>query len=231
MELNIAAGFLGTVWGVSQSVFSSFGGQSGVTTEHLKSLFDNFSGGLKTALDTTVLGLVCSVIITLIMTGTYWMETNALQALTAQVCSQLSLETALHNREGELWQKLQARWSTLVEPLVQGLGEPLVRETGAALQAMVAQTLQLYEAKLNDVTRQHFDRLQEHERRVADALAAVLAQHMEAAVQTLEKHGQQTREALIAELRQIGQQLHRMPEIAIRYPEQNGTGANHPQEN
>ncbi|MBI3801682.1 MAG: MotA/TolQ/ExbB proton channel family protein [Deltaproteobacteria bacterium] len=226
-QLLLALGFLGTVWGISQSMFGAFGNLSGATTDHLKLLLENFSGALSTALDTTVLGIVCSVIVTLILTATQWAETSTLRALTAQVSSQLSLETALYNREGELWQKLQARCATLAEPLLRGIVEPLVQEMAAGMQTMVGQTLQLYDAKLGEIVQQHLARLQEHERQVADKLAVVLAEQMAAALQVVEAHGEQARVALIAELRRIGQQLYRMPEIAIRYPEQNGADADH----
>lgn len=226
-QLLLALGFLGTVWGISQSMFGAFGNLSGATTDHLKLLLENFSGALSTALDTTVLGIVCSVIVTLILTATQWAETSTLRALTTQVSSQLSLETALYNREGELWQKLQARCSTLAEPLLRGIVEPLVQEMAAGMRTMAGQTLQLYDAKLGEIVQQHLARLQEHERQVADKLAAVLTQQMAAVLQAVEAHGEQARVALIAELRRIGQQLYRMPEIAIRYPEQNGADAEH----
>lgn len=85
MQLMLALGFLGTVWGVSQSVFGSFANLGNATTSELKQSLQGFTAGLATALDTTVLGILCSLAATIFSSVTNWMDVGAVQGLDAMV--------------------------------------------------------------------------------------------------------------------------------------------------
>jgi hypothetical protein len=221
-QLMLALGFLGTVWGISRSMSGSFGNLSvGMSTELLKSILGDFSQGLSTALDTTVLGLICSLVTTVLMTTVKWCETSALLTLKELVHSCLSLETAIHHRDADPLQALQAEISTMAASLI--------RTTEATMQELVVRSVQVFEAKLTDAVQQQLGRVEAHERQICKALTEALSQQMAINLKALQKQGDQTSTALITELRCIAEQLQRAPEVSIHYPTLNGRGHEAPQ--
>ncbi|MFQ5728847.1 MAG: MotA/TolQ/ExbB proton channel family protein [Waddliaceae bacterium] len=92
IQFLLALGFFGTVWGISQSMFGSFGNLASASTEELKAGLGTFTGALGTAMDTTVLAIVCSLIATLLTTIVRWFEQNSLSSLEKAVSKHFSLE-------------------------------------------------------------------------------------------------------------------------------------------
>lgn len=85
IQLMLAFGFLGTVWGVSQSVFGSFANLGDATTVELKKGLQGFTAGLGTALDTTVLGILCTLFATISSAIVNWVEVSNVGELDAMV--------------------------------------------------------------------------------------------------------------------------------------------------
>ena len=73
VQLMLGVGFLGTVLGLSQSFAASFGNVSG-DADALVDSIGCFAGGLSTALDTTLLGLGCALVVSLVAVLARWME-------------------------------------------------------------------------------------------------------------------------------------------------------------
>jgi len=92
MQLLLALGFFGTVWGISQSMSGSFGNLAGATTEELKMGLGSFTSALGTALDTTVLAIICSLIASVLTTVMQWMEKNSLHSVEEAISEHFSLE-------------------------------------------------------------------------------------------------------------------------------------------
>lgn len=220
--LMLALGFLGTVWGISQSMARSFGQLGAVDVAKIKQLLVVFGEALSTALDTTILAIICSLIVTVLLTLVRWLETNGLHTLHSRISDTLSLTTALHTREAELLSRFQPNWASMAEPFLREVATPLIQHAQAALQDLVSQTVAAFETKLGDAVQQHLALIQTHEREVADKLAETLEAQVEKVLQDIHAQAAQSRAALIEELGHIGQQLAQRPEIAIRYPEQNG---------
>lgn len=216
VQLMMALGFLGTVWGVSQSMSGSFGSLAGASTEILKSILGNFTNGLSTALDTTVLGLISSLITTVSMTAVKWSETHALQALGERVCTVLSIDSTAHSREIEPLQLLQAELSSIAASLAQ--------TTERAMNELVIRSVQVLETKLSAAVQEQLVRIQGHERRVSEALAETLRHQVGTVLEALEKQRAQASIGFTTELQHIAEQLQRAPEVSIRYPGTNGAG-------
>lgn len=219
VQLMLALGFLGTVWGISRSLFGSFALLSGTETEQLRAGLEGFTVALSTALDTSVLGLVCGLVATVIIAIAQWAETDASQLIDRLVSRALALDGVAP--EGRLsLDRLQAELTQL--------GHTLARDARATVATIVTRSAALYETKLLEATEQHLARLDEHQRRLFEGLSESLARHLALALRTLEEHGEQLRGALVSELRDIARGLQRVPEVSIRYPNLNGHGATQP---
>jgi biopolymer transport protein ExbB/TolQ len=83
VQLMLAMGFFGTVWGISRSMFQSFTGLAGTTAAQVSGALGQFTSGLSTALDTTVTGLVCAIVSGLLIAAVEWAEQETLTDLAA----------------------------------------------------------------------------------------------------------------------------------------------------
>lgn len=111
-QLMLALGFLGTVWGISQSIFGSFENLGDATTSELKEGLQSFTTALGTALDTTVLAIICSLIATVLSTLMQWLETNSAHQLEASVRASLWLDRAVSARD-EAARRIESQLSDL----------------------------------------------------------------------------------------------------------------------
>jgi hypothetical protein len=93
VQLMLAMGFFGTVWGISRSMFQSFTGLAGTTAEQISGALGQFTSGLSTALDTTVTGLVCAITCGLLIAAVEWGEEETLTDLARYLRERLSRGT------------------------------------------------------------------------------------------------------------------------------------------
>ena len=138
----LALGFLGTVWGISRALFGSFGVLGAVSPDELQAGLGAFVGALGTALDTSVLGLVTGLSITVASAALRWFETGTLEELDRLVAQALVIDAVSADRP----QPLDGLQSELTR-----IGAGLVEETQRALGAVVASCAQQYEATLQAV--------------------------------------------------------------------------------
>jgi biopolymer transport protein ExbB/TolQ len=210
IQLMLALGFFGTVWGISQEMFSAFGNLAGASMSDLKAMLDTFGHALSTALDTTILAIICALITSVLMAAMQWLETNAWQGLTGVVDHRLCLEFAAHSPQADQLALMRSQAPEIVQAMMQ--------QIQAGMQPLLTDIVQVFETALQDVVQRQINRTEEHERAFFTQLAKGLTQQRELTVKALEAQGEQVRTALIFELQQISQQLQRAPEVSIRYP-------------
>jgi biopolymer transport protein ExbB/TolQ len=218
LQFIVALGLFGTIWGISQQMLSSFATLDSGNPEHLKTLLSSFGVALSTALDTTILALVCSLVLSVLMTPLQWLEMNALRAVTAGVDQRLSLEFVAYAPYADLLDVARTHLLTLTHNMLRAIR--------AGMEPLVTDLIQTVDTALRDLGRQHLDALQEHERDFHAQLVEQLAQHKTDTVRALEAQGEQVRSLLAVVLQQVVQQLQQAPEVSIRYPQTNG--AAHP---
>jgi hypothetical protein len=113
VQLMLAIGFFGTVWGISRSMFKSFTGLAGNTAEQISQALGQFTSGLSTALDTTVAALVCAIFSGLWMAAVEWAEEEVLK----------DLADYLHDRASQGDSRLELTEQRVLEKLL-----PLIRD-------------------------------------------------------------------------------------------------------
>ena len=219
VQLMLALGFLGTVWGISRALFGSFGVLGAVSPDELQAGLGAFVGALGTALDTSVLGLVTGLSITVASAALQWFETGTLEELDRLVAQALVIDAVSADRP----QPLDGLQSELTR-----IGAGLVEETQRALGAVVASCAQQYEATLQAVVDRQATRLDAHAERLLEHAGRVVAEQLAGSLQAVEREGEQLRGALVSELRDIASRLQRVPEVSIRYPSANGTADGQP---
>jgi biopolymer transport protein ExbB/TolQ len=213
VQLMLALGFLGTVWGISRSLFGSFALLADGSVEHLRAGLQGFTVGLSTALDTSVLGLLCGLVTTVLMSAVEWGETNGLQRLTALVAERLGLG------EGR---EAQPTVAATVEAELRKVVATLARDAQHAMIDIVGRAAGVYEARLAEAFQRQLTHLDERERRLFETAAGALGREMATAIRALEEHSRRVRLLLSDRLQQIADDLHRTPEVSIRYPHGNG---------
>ena len=81
VQIMLALGFFGTIWGISRSMFGAFGDLSTASPAELRQGLGSFTTALSIALDTTVLGMSCALVASVAMTGVRWAEVRILKEL------------------------------------------------------------------------------------------------------------------------------------------------------
>jgi hypothetical protein len=168
VQLMLALGFLGTVWGISRSLFDSFLLLSGAETDQLRAGQQGFAGAMATALDTSVLGLVTSLLATILMAGIQWGEASVHGQLDDLVGEALALNGVTGNA---------APAPARLEEELSGLSQALAAATSRAAAA--------YEARLAQALEHHLARLDERERRAAEHLSEAIARSLSAPLHVL----------------------------------------------
>jgi Skp family chaperone for outer membrane proteins len=220
VQLMLALGFLGTVWGISRALFGSFGFLDAVSAEQLQTGLGAFVGALGTALDTSVLGLVTGLTTTVASSALQWSETVALEDVDRLVAQALTIHTV----SPELATPLDGVQSELTR-----IAASLMEEMHRSLDALATRCASQHEAALRAVVDRQVARLDGHEARLLDRVGTVLAGHVAESLRVGQSENEQLRTMLVRELSAIASGLQRVPEVSIRYPSTNGTATGQPQ--
>jgi biopolymer transport protein ExbB/TolQ len=216
VQVMLALGFLGTVWGISRSMFGSFSHLSDAAPEQIGAGLKQFTSALSTALDTTVLALVCGILTSVALTAMRWAEVGGLGAVTELVRRRFNLgANEQPDPAAQMAAELQA---------VAAAGVKQLRDfAGAALDA--------YQQKVSELTRRHVEGLTEQMARTLGEQARAewqlglgnlrqeLNTRLDDAGAALEAQSKGLRKELAEGLARVEQGLGRIPEISIRYPQ------------
>lgn len=167
IQVILAMGFFGTVWGISRSMFTSFTNLNTASADELKQGLGLFTQALSTALDTTVLALVCGIIASIAVTTMRWAEVGSLEDLTDRVKQHFGLEVAMWCEDQE---SKRDQGAALLEAVRQGLKD-LVGEAAAA-----------FRKEISRATGEHLGSFQQHQREASAASGEVLREAGERSV-------------------------------------------------
>lgn len=188
VTVMLALGFFGTVLGISASLFASYGMLAELDIETLKEGLQTFTGGLGTALDTTVLAMLLAIVLTVLTTVVHGREAAELRSLDQALDDYLARGQAAEESASQ------------VHRLLRGMHDSLA---GLSPARFTAATRQL-EASLTLVVQETGELLH---RRVGEVLDAAA-----------EKMGRAVADQLRDSFERVARRLDRLPEIEIRYP-------------
>jgi hypothetical protein len=162
-----------------------------------------------------VLGLVCGLLTTVVMSAVQWAETSALGSLDHLACARLALADG-SAADGVVPADVRAEVTKVVGAVA--------RDAQAAMTEIVARSVSVYETKLAEAFQRQLGQLGERERQLFETAAAALGREMGTAIRALEDHSKRLRLMLSDKLSRLADDLHRAPEVHIRYPNANGNG-------
>lgn len=221
VQVMLSLGFFGTVWGISRSMFGSFSELSGGAPEQIRTGLRQFTEALSTALDTTVLALVCAILASIAVTVMRWAEAGGLTELAE-----------LMRKKFDLVAQSETAAARQAAREISAAGA----ESAGHLREFAAQTMQTLNEKISDLTQQGLsdlrDRYGSSRSEAAEGINAARREFEEAmnqaqqafearlaqAVATLEEHGRFLRGKVLEGLAKVERGLHRVPQISIRYP-------------
>lgn len=242
VQVMLALGFFGTVWGISRSMFGSFTQLSGtISGEQIRAGLQGFTAALSTALDTTVLGLVCGILTSIAVTAMRWAEVGGLNELTemvrekfdlkvqaspkeagAEQVSALVMEAAVQVRSvaGQATEALREELSRLTDQTLADLRDRLRLSQDQAAQELsqiTASTALALQKEAELVTRQISETREQFDRSLGEAQTAFDAGLAEATT-CLDEHGKMIVRGISQEIEKVEQAMRRVPVISIRYP-------------
>jgi biopolymer transport protein ExbB/TolQ/gas vesicle protein len=250
VQVMLALGFFGTVWGISRSMFGSFSdlaSEAAASPDEIKVGLKHFTRALGTALDTTVLALVCGVLTSIVMTVLQWAEVGGLHRLAEQARRWFHLKppaggepSGPHGQASTLAAELSSQFETFAQKALEtfrarlddAAGEGLrhVREgCQSAKKEMIAQLQQVAANTVPEVQRQvqsEWQELHSAQQQFQDAVQSARASfesQMEAALTETRSQAEALRVEVGQKLLQIEKGLSRVPSIEISYP-QAGSG-------
>ena len=209
-QLMLALGFFGTVLGISQSMFGSFGKLVGADSNQLKEGLQSFTGALGTALDTTLLAIICSLVASVVTAAMHWLETNGLESLEKSLCQRLSLEVVPIMPAAEVIQVMKAEMSILAQSLLN--------QMQSSMQELVVESGRIFETKLTEIVQDELSELRKHEGALASQFTESLQKQTAMAIHAMEEQNGLLRSEITGAIQGITTQFSRPPEISIRYP-------------
>ena len=242
IQMVAALGFFGTVWGISRSMFNSFSNLDKASPDQLKSGLGSFSQALSTALDTTVLALVCGIVLSIAVTVVHWAESGGLRSLRELIERRFDLASLL-------WQSDVERQMILSKQIIESVREPMkvmAAEAGGAFRHELAQAAQAHLeafrqqqhkslAMESDAFRRALERTlkvyEDQDTAVRDALVQALSQSQQKLTASqeafreqigqllsgLEGQNSRLREVLTQELVRISKNIRRVPVVSVQY--------------
>ncbi|MBI4602192.1 MAG: hypothetical protein HY721_09550 [Planctomycetes bacterium] len=215
IQLMLALGFFGTIYGVSRQLAGTFPNLADITTEELKRCLSQFTAALGTALDTTVLAVICGLSASVLVALVHWVESAALRGLDDYLSEKLGFAGAVPDVAA------QASW--ILEDRLPKVAEALVDKTAESFANLVSGAVAALKSALEDLARKHMEALEAHDARLAGVLVEKVCGEAAAAVtRAAEADGERTRALMTAELSDVKEKLGERPQVLIRYPGQRG---------
>lgn len=211
IQFMLALGFFGTVFGISRSLFGSFGDIGTLTPEVLKEGLGDFTTNLGTALDTTVLAIIGSLVVSALMTLTNWLEANGLNALETRIADAIPRDVARLDWQVGLAERVEERLRQDLKDIV----EILAAESRTAMEGLVDRTAEIFDTRLGDAIDRYLLRFEQHEREIYEKL-------VEALKEQTDRQGEQLQAALAHEFNNLLVHMRRVPEVSVRYPVADG---------